>query len=112
MVYVALGSHANYFAPGTFLHDKRCWPKEAVAVFEQNGKPLKDYAARGRVTALRVSRVTSSAPPWIRFPGAWGEDQYIVFPKVTFPYGLGPTGPAFKKVWKDPIGVPLKWPKG
>jgi Vacuolar protein sorting-associated protein 62 len=112
VVYVALGSHANYFAPGTFLLDKRCWPKEAVAVFEQNGKPLKDYAARGRIVSPRISRVTATTPSWMRFPGAWGEDQYIVFPKVTFMYGLGPTGPAFKKVWKDPVGVPLKWPRG
>ena len=48
----------------------------------------------------------------MRFPGAWGEDQYVVFPKASFKYGLGPPGPAFTKVWKDPLGVPLKWPRG
>jgi hypothetical protein len=112
VVYVALGSHANYFGPGTFPLEKRCWPPEAVAVFEQNGKPLEDYAERGRSASLRVRRLTATAPSWVRFPGAWGEDQYIVFPQVTFMYGLGPVGPAFTKIWKDPIGVPLKWPRG
>lgn len=79
-------------------------------MFEQNGKPLRDYAARG-VAPLRVSRVTASTPAWMRFPGTWGEDQYVVFPKVAFTYGAGPTGPAFKRVWKNPVGVPLAWPR-
>jgi hypothetical protein len=112
VVYVALGSHANYFGPGAFPLEKRCWPPEAVSVFEQNGKPLEDYAGRGRVAPLSVRRVTATAPDWMRFPGTWGEDQYIVFPKVTFTYGAGPTGPTFKKIWRDPVSVPLAWPRG
>ncbi len=112
VVYVALGSHANYFGPGSFRLDKRCWPEQAVIVFENYGKPLLDFAAAGRTVSPRLVRVTSTSPSWMSFSGAWGEDQLIFFPQVTFPYGLGPTGPAFKKIWKSPISVPLGWPKG
>jgi hypothetical protein len=112
VVYVALGSHANYFRPGSFPLDKRCWPEQAVIVFENYGKPLRDFAGSGRSVSPRLSRVTAGSPPWMRFPGAWGEDQIVFFPQATFTFGVGPTGPAFKRIWKDPIGVPLSWPKG
>jgi hypothetical protein len=46
------------------------------------------------------------------FSGAWGEDQVIFIADGVLTYGLGPTGPVFKKVWKSPIAVPLAWPKG
>jgi hypothetical protein len=112
LVYVALGSHANYFRPGSFAHDKHCWPEQAVIVFENYGKPLRDFAGSGANLSPRVVRVTAAAPAWMRFPGAWGEEQIVFFPQATFPFGAGPTGPAFKRIWKDPIGVPLSWPKG
>ena len=48
VVYVALGSHANYFAPGTWAHERGCWPELAISVFQQNGKALRDFAGRGR----------------------------------------------------------------
>lgn len=112
VVYVALGSHANYFRPGSYPLDKRCWPEQAAIVFENYGKPLRDFAGVGRTVSPRLVRVTATAPSWMSFSGAWGEDQLIFFPQVTFTYGLGPTGPAFKKIWASPIGVPLGWPKG
>ncbi|HEU0303841.1 MAG TPA: Vps62-related protein [Gaiellaceae bacterium] len=110
VVYVALGSHANYFAPGTTLHERRCWPELAISVFEQNGRTLRDFAARGRTLSPRVVTVTASSPRWMRFPGTWGEDQFAFIADGVLPYGAGPSGPAFKKVWKSPIGVPLSWP--
>lgn len=112
LTYVALGSHANYFAPGSYPHNKRCWPEQARIVFESYGKPLRDFVGTGRTISPRLVRITATSPPWMSFSGAWGEDQIIFFPQVTFMYGLGPTGPAFKTVWKNPIGVPLSWPKG
>jgi hypothetical protein len=112
LVYVALGSHANYFGAGSFALDKRCWPEQAVIVFENYGKPLRDFARAGRTISPKLVRVTATSPSWMSFPGAWGEDQLIFFPQATFTYGLGPTGPAFKKIWRSPIGVPLSWPKG
>jgi hypothetical protein len=112
VVYVALGSHANYFAPGTHLHDRACWPEIAISVFRQNGKTLRDYTGRGRTLSPRLARVTATSPSWMRFPGTWGEDQFIFIADGVLTYKAGPTGPAFKSVWKDPIGVPLSWPKG
>jgi hypothetical protein len=112
IVYVALGSHANYFGPGSHPHDERCWPEQAVIVFENYGKPLRDFTAKGPTVSPRLARVTATSPGWMRFPGAWGEDQIVFFPQATFTFGVGPSGPAFKRVWRDPIGVPLGWPKG
>ena len=112
VVYVALGSHANYFGPGAFRLDKRCWPEQAVIVFENYGKPLRDFTGAGRTISPSLVRVTATAPRWMRFPGTWGEDQVVFFPQATFTTGAGPTGPAFKRIWRSPIGVPLGWSKG
>ena len=112
IVYVALGSHANYFTQGTFLHPKQCWPKEALIIFKGYNEPIRDFTAAGQTISPRIIRVTSASPAWMRFPGTWGEDQYIHFPKVTITYGTSPTGPAFSKGWKDPVKVPLSWPRG
>lgn len=112
VVYVALGSHANYVRPGAFPHDKACWPEQAVIVFKNYGKPLRDFTAAGRTVSPRLARVTAGTPSWMRFPGRWGEDQIVFFPQATFTFGTGPTGPAFKRAWKEPIGAPLGWPRG
>jgi len=112
VVYVALGSHANYFGPGTVRHERRCWPEIAISVYAQNGRSLRDFAASGRTVSPRVVRVTGASPRWMRFPGTWGEDQVIFIADGKLTYKAGPTGPAFKRIWKDPIGVPLGWPQG
>ena len=72
VVYVALGSHANYFGPGAFRLDERCWPEQAVIVFENYGKPLRDFTGAGRTIAPRLARVTAASPRWMRFPGDLG----------------------------------------
>lgn len=110
VVYVALGSHANYFAPGTRPHERRCWPELAVSVFRQNGKTLRDYTGRGRSLSPRVVRVTATTPGWMRFPGTWGEDQVVFIADGVLTYGAGPSGPALKKAWRNPVAVPLAWP--
>jgi hypothetical protein len=63
VVYVALGSHANYFAPGSFALEKRCWVKEALIVFETYNKALRDFAGAGRPLRPRV--VTAKSPTWM-----------------------------------------------
>ena len=110
VVYVALGSHANFFAPGTWQQDRGCWPELAVSVLQQNGKTLRDYTGRGRSLSPRLARVAASSPSWMAFSGAWGEDQFIFIADGVITYRLGPTGPAFKSVWKNPVTVPLSWP--
>lgn len=112
VVYSALGSHALYFRPGRYAQERRCWPKEALAVFEAYGVAVVDHAARGRALAPRVVPVTRSSPAWMRFTGSFGESQYLHFPQATFAYGAGPRGPAFHDLWKRPFAAPRAWPAG
>jgi len=113
VVYVALGSHANYFGPGEFPHEHRCWPKVALAVFKAYGEPVNDHAADGPEITPAVVPVTATSPPWMAFPGAWGETQYVHFPNnAPFAFGLGPTGPAFHPLWRKPLATVLSWPRG
>ena len=47
-VYVALGSHANYFVPGLHEFEQACLPAQVIAFFQQAGLPLPaDVAALG-----------------------------------------------------------------
>ena len=111
VVYVALGSHANYFTPGRKPLDRSCWPKEALAVYDAYKVPLVDSAGRGRTVSPAVIRVTASSPSWMAFAGTWGEDQYVRFPGVDpLRFGAGPTGPAFHALWRKPVATVLGWP--
>jgi hypothetical protein len=114
VVYVALGSHANYFAPGAIPLDKGCWPDVALAVFKAYGVALVDQAATGKtISNAEVLPVTATSPSWMTFAGAWGETQYVHFPNNTpFAYGLGPVGPAFHALWRRPAATVLGWPAG
>lgn len=119
VVYVALGSHANYFAPGTHAHDLRCWPEAASIVFDANRVKPADVAGGGAalgragltgVLPVALVRVTASSPAWMRFPGAWGETGYFRAPGIeTLTFGLGPDGPAFHASWQKPIASVLSW---
>ena len=114
VVYVALGSHANYFAPGSPPLERRCWPDVALAVFKAYNVALVDRTAAGRtIAAARVVPVTATATSWMAFAGAWGETQYVHFPNNNpFAFGLGPSGPAFHALWRDPVKTVLAWPRG
>lgn len=111
VVYVAVGSHANYFTPGKKPLARKCWPKEALAVYDAYRVPLLDSAARGRTTVPIVSRVTAASPSWMAFAGTWGEDQFVHFPDVApLRFGAGPNGPAFHELWRRPVASVLAWP--
>ena len=112
VVYVALGSHANYFGPGRFPQDKRCWPAVAISIIEQNGKSVVDFVERGRTVRPRVISVSARLPEWMAFPGTWGEDRIVQIIDQKFTFGAGPTGPAFHGIWRNPVAEPLSWPKG
>jgi hypothetical protein len=113
LVYVALGSHGNYFAPGEYPHDRRCWPKVALAIFQAYGVPVNDHVAAGRTVVPSVAPVTARTPAWMAFPGKWGETQYAHFPNNDpFAFGLGPNGPAFHALWRKPLATVLAWPRG
>ena len=112
VVYSALGSHALYFRPGRFLQERRCWPEVALAVFDAYEVAVADHAASGRRVAPRVLPVTAASPAWMRFPGTFGESQFLHFPQATFASGAGPRGPAFHDLWKRPFAEPRSWPVG
>ncbi len=114
LVYVALGSHANYFAPGLAPIASRCLPPQAQSLLRQYGVTLTDEAAKGRTIARPpVIAVTSTVPDWMSFPGTWGEEQYVQIPnQQPVAYGFGPTGPAFHSLWRQPAATVLSWPTG
>jgi hypothetical protein len=123
IVFVALGSHANYFSPGEYVFDPTCLPPPIVAFFQQAGLPLpRDHVAKGaaagpealRAEATNVVRVTETSPSWMRFPGNWGELEYVHAPSPvgTQVLGQSPLGPALHAVWTDPLGTLASWPSG
>jgi hypothetical protein len=114
VIYVALGSHANYFGPGTLALAPACWPTVALAVFKAYKVPLIDHVATGAtISNAQVLPITSGSPSWMTFSGAWGETQYAHFPgNPPFAFGLGPTGPAFHALWRRPLATVLGWPRG
>ncbi|HXG75257.1 MAG TPA: Vps62-related protein [Gaiellaceae bacterium] len=113
LVYVALGSHANYFGPG--VHRLRAPVVEPlfISVIRQAGYAPVDRTGRGRVVRPRLVRVSASSPSWMAFAGRWGEDQYLRAPGGTpQALGLGPPGPAFQEHWQRPVADVLSWPAG
>jgi hypothetical protein len=119
-VYVALGSHANYFEPGLHEFEQACLPTEVIGFFEQADLPLPaDVAADGPAAGPRrpglepagIEQVSDGAPSWIAFPGFWGELQYFNAPAPigTQVFGTSPVGPAFHSVWQEPLATLATW---
>ncbi len=86
VAYLADGSHAAYFVPG--LRD-RTWPE-----------PNDEADGRGRRMRPRVIRIGEGAPPWMRYPGRWGDTAAGLLPGEED----SPRGPAFQPgdAWSDP----------
>ena len=114
LVYVALGSHANYFEPGRHLFDPRVINELFISIIRQNGFEPVDLTARGRALQPRLVRVTANSPSWMGFAGSWGEDEYIRVPggSPIATGGAGPQGPAFHEQWRAPVAEVLSWPRG
>ena len=111
LVYVGLGSHANYFGPGTFRHSPVCWPRELRDVVRALG--LVDRTAPGRTVRPALVPVTAKRPAWMRFAGAWGERGYVHFSNNDpIAYEGAPRGPAFHAAWRSPVAEELSWPRG
>jgi hypothetical protein len=113
VVYVALGSHANYFSPGTHRLDPRTVDPLLISIIEQNGYQPVEHTGKGRTLRPKVLRVTNDSPPWMAFAGTWGEDQYLHAPgNAPVAFGTGPRGPAFHELWHRSVADVLGWPRG
>jgi hypothetical protein len=120
VVYVATGSHANLFAPGLRPISLACYPPQIRAILIQNHvTPLDFLVSPGRVLgpgSTTVERIHDNSPRWLRFPGTWGEAQFIASPPPlgpgTVPFGTSPVGPAFHGDWDDPLGTIASYPFG
>ncbi|HLG09395.1 MAG TPA: Vps62-related protein [Gaiellaceae bacterium] len=112
LVYVALGSHANYFAPGANRLDPRVVDPLLIEIITSYGLAPVDHTAKGPEIRPRLIRVGGSSPSWMRFAGTWGEDGYVHFPgNAPLASGAGPRGPAFHEQWRTPVKEVLSWPR-
>jgi hypothetical protein len=90
------------------------------AILQQNAiTPLDVVAAPASSLGpgtTTVERITANAPRWLRFPGTWGEDQYVNIPAPVGPgivlLGTSPVGPHAHDVWVDPLGTISGYPVG
>ena len=111
VVYVGLGSHANYFGPGAFRHSPVCWPRQLRDVVRALN--LVDRTGTGRTVHPTLVPVTATRPSWMRFAGLWGERGYVHFPNNDpIPYAGAPHSPALQDTWRAPVKEELGWPRG
>jgi hypothetical protein len=113
LVYVALGSHANYFRAGESLLDPRVIDPALIAVVTAYGVKPVEHAGGGVKLRPRLVPVRAASPSWMAFAGTWGESGYVHFPdNAPVAAGTGPRGPAFHALWRTPVKTVLGWPKG
>lgn len=113
VVYVGLGSHANFFGPGEQPLDPRIVDPALISVIEAYGSRPVDNTARGSIVRPTLVRVTATNPAWMEFAGAWGETGYSHVPdREPIAAGLGPRAPAFQRQWRFPVREELSWPRG
>jgi hypothetical protein len=90
IVYVARGSHAGYFEPGT--HWTGHWFDHA------------DGKRRSPELKLEIVVDGDADWSWVRWPGSWGDTRKGGSPLDT----PSPTGPAAHKQWDDPLHMVAK----
>jgi hypothetical protein len=124
MVYIALGSHANYFSPG--YKGVAGVPHRIPRRF--SGLPLlePDFTSTQRslgppgtaAGTLAVVDIADGKAPWLSFAGAWGDGEYVLLGAQTdngvvythLPVGSSPSGPAFHDIWRSPLLQFRTWP--
>ena len=115
VVYVALGSHANYLSPG--FHGAAGIPHVIPPRFSGLPIPEPDFtSAQTSVQNAAIVDLSARTQPWLSFAGAWGDGSFILIrdPKTGkyahLPVGGSPPGPAFHGVWRDPLLQFRTWP--
>jgi hypothetical protein len=124
VVYVALGSHANYLAVG--FHGVPGIPHRIPPRF--SGIPLVEpdftsaqtsYGPSGSAaTVLGIVDISNGRAPWLSFAGSWGDGSYILLGQQTktgtvfthLRVGGSPVGPSFHRIWRDPLLQFRSWP--
>jgi len=127
VAYVALGSHANYFAPGAGSLgatpiNPACIPASLPPLPFPVVDQVRDGSAVGAVVGQPGSGVEGATiheiegHTWSAFGGRWGESEYfftpVAFPGVpantAVPVGLAPASPANQSNWN--ASTVLGWP--
>jgi hypothetical protein len=133
VVYVALGSHANYFSPGAgalglIPIPASCIPAAVRSVLPSLPFLRVDDQVLGRsaggdvvgplgtgVEPATIHRIDGTT--WSTFGGFWGESEYFStpiplgpLPAGAFPLGVAPASPANQSEWSPQ--VILSWPAG
>jgi hypothetical protein len=131
VVYVALGSHANYFAPGDGALGLIPIPASCIPAAVRSVLPSLPFLKVDDQVLGRSAGGTLVGPPrtgielatihpidgqaWSTFGGFWGESEYFStpiplgpFPAGAFPLGVAPASPANQPEWKPQ--VILTWP--
>ena len=115
VVYSALGSHALYFGPGRYAQAKRCWPKEALLVFDAYKVAVVDNAGHSR-RAESCRRASSPSrrrrPPGCASAAPSARASSCTSRRRPSSRARGPRGPAFHDLWRRPFAVPRGWPAG
>jgi hypothetical protein len=126
VAYVALGSHANYFAPGSgplgaIPINPACIPTLPPLPFLQLVDQVLDGSEDGAlvgppgsgVEPATIHRIEGTA--WSVFGGRWGESEYLFtpiplgsIPAGPIPVGLAPASPANQAAWN--VATVLSWP--
>jgi hypothetical protein len=114
-IYVARGSHANYFEADSYVNPPKCLPKVVRRVLKQLHMKPRDQTGAGQVigyggdTRIIVLPLNDDVPPWRTFQGAWGEGEFVRWRTRDGTVhrhagGGSPTGPAQKGVpWTSPV---------
>ena len=131
IAYVALGSHANYFAPGagslgSIPISSACIPTAVAPIlpllpFLQVVDQVLDGSNDGAVVGPSGSGVDSATihriegTAWSVFGGRWGESEYFFtpiplgpIPAGAVPVGIAPASPANQQSWN--VQTVLGWP--
>ena len=109
IVYVALGSHANYFKVDEFKIDNPELWKTGIYYAIPRSKDA-DVTGRGKRLSPNNYQLTllSDSTVWLRFKGLWGEwisNEPLERIKLTNIWDNGPATISQQDPWK----YPLKW---